>query len=71
MKIELYMEDENGIKARIVAESHGWDAFNVEDIEKVKRFEPDKYLEIVIFSDDGSVYRHCRYDWIAFFGRDA
>jgi hypothetical protein len=58
MKIDLYMRDENGIKARIVAEGQGWDALDVRDIETVKRFEPCEYCEIVLFRDDGSIYRH-------------
>lgn len=56
--IELYMKNANGVKARVVAFSSGWDALDPADVEAAKQFEPHEYCEIVLFREDGSVYRH-------------
>jgi hypothetical protein len=52
------MKDDNGVKAQVVADARQWECLDLNDIESSKQFEPTEYCEIVIFRDDGTIYRH-------------
>jgi hypothetical protein len=62
MKIDLYMKDGLGRKAQFVGEGR-WYALDLENVEAVKNFEPVKYCEIVLFLDNGDIFRHVSIPW--------
>jgi hypothetical protein len=59
MKIQLLMKDENGVAAQLVVEGV-WHALDVENVEKVENFEPVSMMEIVLFRDNGNIYRYLK-----------